>query len=59
MFHENVLRNFEVYSRLQMDKQADVGQQEKSANTFTLGLNGLQSPVTFSVGTEGLKTFTK
>jgi hypothetical protein len=54
-----VLRNYEVYSRLQMDNQADVDQQEKSANIFTPGLNGLQSPVTFSMGIESLKTFSK
>ena len=38
-FHENVYRNFEVYSCLQKDKQADVGQHEELANTFTPGLD--------------------
>lgn len=58
-FHENMIRNFGVYSCLQKDEQADVGQHEEVANTVTPGLDELQSPVTFSMGIEGLKTFSK
>ena len=49
-FHENVFRSFGVYSRLQKDKQADVGQHEELANTFTPGLDEFQSAVTFFYG---------
>ena len=54
-----MFRNFGVYSCLQKDKQANVGQHEELANTFTPGLDELHFPVTISMGIEGPKTFSK